>query len=175
VNIEVVLGSLLRPNPFRDGRVVGDLNDLCFAGVNVRIVAVQVDVAGPQCVLPVGVVAEPQDHRAQDVVRPAGDTEPEVAVHMSHKNPRVCPAESDLTRISLPLQQRQRRGDGTGRRFGERVQAVVDDPNQIGDRVRAGVAGAVLNGEGFAGAVSETRDRVEPEPAFVVAFGVFLF
>jgi hypothetical protein len=37
-----------------------------------------------------------------------------------------------------------------GDRFGERVQSGVDDPNQIGDGVRAGVAGPVLNCEGFA-------------------------
>ncbi len=34
--------------------------------------------------------------------------------------------------------------------FGERVESGVDDPDQIGDRVRAGVAGAVLDCEGLA-------------------------
>ncbi len=176
MNIEVVLGSLLRPDPFRDGRVVGDLDHLCFAGVNVRIVAVQVDVVGPQCVLPVGVVAEPQDHRAQDVVRPAGDAEPEVAVPHVPQEPegvsgRVGTNEDLVVRVSSHSAGAMGLGDGCG----ECVQAVVDDPHQICDRVGAGVAGSVLNGECFAGAVSETRDRVETEPSFVVAFGVFLF
>ena len=60
-----------------------------------------------------------------------------------------------------------------GNCFGERVQAVIDNANQIGDGVRSGVAWAVFNSEGFAGAVSEHREWVEPEPAFVVALRVF--
>ena len=59
------------------------------------------------------------------------------------------------------------RAMGPGDALGQRVEAVVDDPNQIRNGVSAGVAGPVLNSECFAGAVSETRDRVEPDPALV--------
>ncbi|MEZ5371476.1 MAG: hypothetical protein R2704_01765 [Microthrixaceae bacterium] len=47
VNIEVVFGSLVQANPFQHRRIAGDSYDLCFAGVDIRIVAVPVDTPGP--------------------------------------------------------------------------------------------------------------------------------
>jgi hypothetical protein len=107
-------------------------------------------LCGRNACLPVGVLVESEDHTAENVVRPAGHTEPQVPVPHVPQEPEGVPgrigSDDDLVgRISGVGAGTVRLGD----RVGERVQPGVDDANQIANRVRAGVAGPVLNSEGF--------------------------